>query len=201
MSTKHSPNRIVQAFAVLFVCKQSNVGLPHKCWALLNECLVVTPDIEGRTFVEKNMLTKIYETEWVYCFPWLLCILTILNRCVEYATLFLTLKQSNMIFLNIKVSMNACLYVFFITYANKFPCIILLATTDQYFSISGVYRFTWSDIGCVNKIELLSFCYCLQWWRYAPNLNSSDSGLHHTISLMYVGARHIEFWITSHIVT
>jgi len=33
------------------------------------------------------------------------------------------------------------------------------------------------------------------------NLNSSDSGLHHTISLMYVGARHIEFGITSYIVT
>jgi len=34
------------------------------------------------------------------------------------------------------------------------------------------------------------------------NLNSSDSAwLHHTISLMYVGARHLEFGITSHIVT
>jgi len=36
----------------------------------------------------------------------------------------------------------------------------------------------------------------------AVNLNSSDSAwLHHTISLMYVGARHLEFGITSHIVT
>ena len=28
------------------------------------------------------------------------------------------------------------------------------------------------------------------------NLNSSDSGLHHTITLMYVGARHLVFRIT-----
>ena len=28
------------------------------------------------------------------------------------------------------------------------------------------------------------------------NLNTSDSGLHHTISLMYVGARHLGFGIT-----
>ena len=33
------------------------------------------------------------------------------------------------------------------------------------------------------------------------NLNTSDSGLHHTISLMYVGARHLGFGITKHIVT
>jgi len=26
------------------------------------------------------------------------------------------------------------------------------------------------DIGCVKKIELLSFGYCWQWWRYAPKL-------------------------------
>jgi len=29
-----------------------------------------------------------------------------------------------------------------------------------------------------------------------PNLNTLDSGLHHTISLMYVGARHLGFGIT-----
>ena len=33
------------------------------------------------------------------------------------------------------------------------------------------------------------------------NLNTSDSGLHHTISLMYVGACHLGFGITQHIVT
>jgi len=33
------------------------------------------------------------------------------------------------------------------------------------------------------------------------NLNTSDSGLHHTISLMYVGARHLGFGITKQIVT
>jgi len=33
------------------------------------------------------------------------------------------------------------------------------------------------------------------------NLNTSDSGLHHTISLMYVGAPHLGFGITWHIVT
>jgi len=37
-------------------------------------------------------------------------------------------------------------------------------------------------------------------WR--SNLNSSDSArLHRTISLMYVGARHLEFGITFHKVT
>ena len=30
------------------------------------------------------------------------------------------------------------------------------------------------------------------------NLNTSDSAIHHTISLMYVGAHHLEFGITSH---
>ena len=36
----------------------------------------------------------------------------------------------------------------------------------------------------------------------ADNLNSSDSArLHRTISLMYVGARHLEFGITFHKVT
>ena len=29
-----------------------------------------------------------------------------------------------------------------------------------------------------------------------PNLNTSDSGQHHTISLMHVGARHLGFGIT-----
>jgi len=33
------------------------------------------------------------------------------------------------------------------------------------------------------------------------NLNTSDSAIHHTISLMYVGARHLEFGTTSYIVT
>jgi len=46
-----------------------------------------------------------------------------------------------------------------------------------------------SVIGCNNA-------------HFNTNLNSSDSAwLHHTISLMYVGARHLEFGITSHIVT
>ncbi|KAH3748663.1 hypothetical protein DPMN_183111 [Dreissena polymorpha] len=29
-----------------------------------------------------------------------------------------------------------------------------------------------------------------------PNLNASDSGLHHTVSLMYEGGRHIGFGTT-----
>ena len=38
--------------------------------------------------------------------------------------------------------------------------------------------------------------------RIFLNLNSSDSArLHRTISLMYVGARHLEFGITFHKVT
>jgi len=37
---------------------------------------------------------------------------------------------------------------------------------------------------------------------FTRNLNSSDSArLHRTISLMYVGARHLEFGITFHKVT
>ncbi|KAH3694120.1 hypothetical protein DPMN_081559 [Dreissena polymorpha] len=33
-------------------------------------------------------------------------------------------------------------------------------------------------------------------WTHYPNLNASDSGLHHTVSLMYVGGRHIGFGTT-----
>ncbi|KAH3818601.1 hypothetical protein DPMN_120323 [Dreissena polymorpha] len=32
--------------------------------------------------------------------------------------------------------------------------------------------------------------------RLAHNLNASDSGLHHTVSLMYEGGRHIGFGTT-----
>jgi len=38
----------------------------------------------------------------------------------------------------------------------------------------------------------VKLCLCVR----PGNLNSSDSGLHHTISLMYVGARHLGFGIT-----
>ena len=62
----------------------------------------------------------------------------------------------------------------------------------------------------VHKNRKSCFCSALlffisvwrvSWYSYKGNLNTSDSAIHHTISLMYVGAHHLEFGITSHKVT
>jgi len=53
----------------------------------------------------------------------------------------------------------------------------------------------------ISTVTTATILYITATTSESGNLNSSDSGLHHTISLMYVGARHIEFWINSHIVT
>ncbi|KAH3694212.1 hypothetical protein DPMN_081652 [Dreissena polymorpha] len=41
-----------------------------------------------------------------------------------------------------------------------------------------------------------SFLRRRRWSFIKANLNASDSGLHHTVSLMYVGGRHIGFGTT-----
>jgi len=48
----------------------------------------------------------------------------------------------------------------------------------------------------VVLLEQNSCCTSQQFTAQTHNLNTSDSWLHHTISLMYIGARHFGFGIT-----
>ena len=61
---------------------------------------------------------------------------------------------------------------------------------------TAALSFKHADFNMLNFLELIRMIGSYVLPYNARNLNTSDSALHHTISLMYVGARHFGFGIT-----